>query len=143
MMDVITHREGASTMSKSRTVALALVLVGIGEVIGSVAGKPAVWYGLGVAVVGVVLLLLPRRNPADATGAEPGAAPKRDDRPTLSGLGTRVEQILKLAENQASEHKGEAAHDADAILAAARAEAKSIIEQAQAEASRLTGQTET
>ena len=32
--------------------------------------------------------------------------------PTLSGLGTRVEQLLRLAEEQAKEHRGESKREA-------------------------------
>ena len=31
---------------------------------------------------------------------------EENNRPTLSGLGTRVEQILRLAEEQANDHRG-------------------------------------
>lgn len=45
-------------------------------------------------------------------------------RPTLSGLGTRVEQILKLAEEQADDHRAEARLEAEGIVTAARREAE-------------------
>jgi len=41
-------------------------------------------------------------------------------RPTLSGLGTKVEHILRLAEEQANEHRAEARREAEGILSAAR-----------------------
>src|SRR5688572_16111936 len=39
--------------------------------------------------------------------------------PTLSGLGTRVEQLLRLAEEQAKEHRGESKREAEKLIAAA------------------------
>ena len=45
-------------------------------------------------------------------------------RPTLSGLGTRVEQILRLAEEQANEYRGESKRDSEGIISAARLEAR-------------------
>ena len=41
--------------------------------------------------------------------------------PTLSGLGTRVEQLLRLAEEQSNEHRDEAKREAEKLIAAARA----------------------
>src|SRR6266545_274837 len=45
-------------------------------------------------------------------------------KPTLSGLGTRVEQILRLAEEQANDHRGDAKRESEGILSAARLEAR-------------------
>ncbi|HLT69929.1 MAG TPA: hypothetical protein VKZ72_07170, partial [Acidimicrobiales bacterium] len=44
--------------------------------------------------------------------------------PTLSGLGTRVEQLLRLAEEQANEHRNEAKREAEKLIAAAHLESK-------------------
>ena len=41
-------------------------------------------------------------------------------RPTLSGLGTRVEQILRLAEEETSNQRGGAQRDAEGIVSASR-----------------------
>src|SRR5690625_2844746 len=38
---------------------------------------------------------------------------EENSRPTLSGLGTRVEQILRLAEEQANEHRAEAKRETE------------------------------
>jgi F0F1-type ATP synthase membrane subunit b/b' len=65
--------------------------------------------------------------------------PKTDSResPSLAGLGTRVEQILRLAEDQASARLDKAARKADQIVAEARLQAAEIIKQARAEAATL------
>src|SRR5690606_41435311 len=42
--------------------------------------------------------------------------------PTLSGLGTRVEQLLRLAEEQAKEHRDEAEREAEKLIAGAHLE---------------------
>src|SRR5437773_10850939 len=47
-------------------------------------------------------------------------------RPTLSGLGTRGEQILRLAGEQANEHRGESKRETEGILSGARLEAREI-----------------
>jgi hypothetical protein len=47
-------------------------------------------------------------------------------RPTLAGLGTRVEEILKLAEEQAADHRAQAQAEADRIIADARDRARGI-----------------
>ena len=41
---------------------------------------------------------------------------EESSRPTLSGLGTRVEQILRLAEEQANDHRGESKREAEGII---------------------------
>ena len=43
---------------------------------------------------------------------------EESSRPTLSGLGTRVEQILRLAEEQANDHRGESKREAEGIVSA-------------------------
>jgi len=59
---------------------------------------------------------------------------EENSRPTLSGLGTRVEQILRLAEEQANDHRSEAKRESEGILSAARLEAREITDKARAEA---------
>ena len=59
---------------------------------------------------------------------------EENNRPTLSGLGTRVEQILRLAEEQANDHRGEAKRESEGIISAARLEAREITDKARAEA---------
>ena len=55
-------------------------------------------------------------------------------RPTLSGLGTRVEQILRLAEEETTANRQAAQREAEGIVSAARLEARDITERAKAEA---------
>jgi DivIVA domain-containing protein len=57
---------------------------------------------------------------------------EENSRPTLSGLGTRVEQILRLAEEQANDHRSEAKRESEGILSAARLEAREITDKARA-----------
>jgi cell division septum initiation protein DivIVA len=52
--------------------------------------------------------------------------------PTLSGLGTRVEQLLRLAEEQANEHRDESKREAEKLIAAAHLESKEVVEKARA-----------
>jgi len=52
--------------------------------------------------------------------------------PTLSGLGSRVEQLFRLAEDQANEHRGESTREAEKLIAAAHLESKEVVEKARA-----------
>src|SRR5437764_11959943 len=63
---------------------------------------------------------------------------EENSRPTLSGLGTRVEQILRLAEEQANDHRGEAKREAEGIVSAARLEGREITDEARAAAAAVT-----
>ncbi|MGW5667366.1 hypothetical protein [Micromonospora sp. NPDC003776] len=68
--------------------------------------------------------------------------PRNDDgtgRPTLSGLGTRVEQLLKLAEEQADDHRAKARLDAEGIVTAARREVEAILNRAHEQAAGISG----
>jgi vacuolar-type H+-ATPase subunit H len=69
-------------------------------------------------------------------------SPKPDESgPTLPELGTRVEQILRLAEQQAEDHRAEARREAERIVAAARQEAEEILAAARREARQITDGT--
>jgi cell division septum initiation protein DivIVA len=57
--------------------------------------------------------------------------------PTLSGLGTRVEWILRLAEDQANARLAAADRKADRIVSEARTEAAKILEQARTDAGKI------
>src|SRR5919199_2172006 len=59
------------------------------------------------------------------------------ERPSYSGLGARIEQLLRLAEEQASDVIAAATKDADDALAQARLEAAQTRPTAQTEASEL------
>ncbi|RQX54763.1 cell division protein DivIVA, partial [Micromonospora chalcea] len=67
---------------------------------------------------------------------------EENSRPTLSGLGTRVEQILRLAEEQANDHRNEAKRESEGILSAARLEAREITDKARAEAAAMKATAE-
>src|SRR5436305_14285383 len=67
---------------------------------------------------------------------------EENSRPTLSGLGTRVEQILRLAEEQANDHRGESKRESEGILSASRLEAREITDKARAEAAAMKATAE-
>ena len=76
-----------------------------------------------LAVVATAVTVPPLRSspaPAPADASVPGGPP------TLEGLGTRVEQILRLAEEQAGDRLREAERDAELIRAAAHRQARGV-----------------
>ncbi|WP_433057491.1 hypothetical protein [Dactylosporangium sp. CS-033363] len=96
----------------------ALVLIGLGvglfagsQLAASRAQATALWTGVAATVVGLVMFAASGPTPPEeaADGAEPRAG--------LPGLGTRVEQILRLAEEQAAAHLREAEHSARKVQA--------------------------
>jgi hypothetical protein len=107
-----------------------LIGLGIGAVGGAVLGAGAVWPGLVVGVVGVGLSLAGSK-PADV-GGEAAVQPP-SEHPTLAGLGSRVEQIIRLAEEQADDHRTRAEREAELMLS----EARLILDRARAEAAGL------
>ncbi|MFI5490474.1 hypothetical protein [Micromonospora echinaurantiaca] len=54
-------------------------------------------------------------------------------------MGTRVEQILDLAEEQADDHRAEARLEAEGIVTAARREAEAILNRAHEQAAGING----
>src|SRR5919206_565414 len=60
------------------------------------------------------------------------------ERPSYSGLGARIEQLLRLAEEQASDVIAAATKDADESLAQARVEAAQLRAAAQTESAEMT-----
>jgi vacuolar-type H+-ATPase subunit H len=111
------------------------------------ASQVALWAGIGISITGMVAYVasLPAGDDippdpldaADEPDMQPGAAriarsraarSRADDerRPTLSGLGTRIEQIMQLAEQQANDHLKDKRREADRIIAAAEKEARKI-----------------
>ncbi|WP_374628109.1 DivIVA domain-containing protein [Micromonospora sp. A3M-1-15] len=147
-------------MRKPAKTASALFGLGVGAAVGASLGPAAVWPGVAVAALGVALSLIGTTE-SDLVGddlvdrdGEPGAAGdgttagtavvavrrRRDrQRPTLSGLGTRVEQILHLAEEQADHHRAEARRESEGIVTAARREAEAILNRAHEQAAGITG----
>jgi hypothetical protein len=102
---------------------LFLFAAGFGAVVGASAGREAMPFATGAGVVG---LLLAFAGSLSRSGGDLIEDAKSPDRPSLSGLGTRVEQILRLAEEQADNHRAEARREAEAIIATARAQAQRI-----------------
>ena len=116
-----------------------LLGAGLGLVVGEGVGEAAALPGLIVAVLGLLLLLAGRRSGSrelvgDAMAARPWGP---DDKPSFAHLGTRVEQILSLAEEQAGDHVVQAKAEADRILADARAEAGQILAGARVETGQI------
>jgi poly-gamma-glutamate capsule biosynthesis protein CapA/YwtB (metallophosphatase superfamily) len=126
--------------------AAVLVGLGVGVALGPSLGPAAVWSGVAIAVLGVALCLVGTTESdlvgddlvdpdedtevsgdGTSTGATVAAARRRNrQRSGLSGLGTRVEQILRLAEEQADDHRAEARRESEAILNRAHEEAARI-----------------
>ena len=116
----------------------SLVLIGLGVGVGAgwVIGQAALVVAAVVVVAGLVFAvvgswqappeLVARRAERKAHQAQQAS------RPALAGLGTRVEQVLRLAEEQANDHRVKAEREAEQILASARREAEAIISGAHA-----------
>ncbi|MEU4481686.1 hypothetical protein AB0F68_27015 [Micromonospora sp. NPDC023966] len=111
-----------------------MIGLGVGAVAGAGCGAAATWPGVGLGVLGAGLALFGSRS---ATSEEAAVAPSEKG-PALAQLGTRVEQILRLAEEQAENHRAEAARDAERTLSEARSAAQLIVDTARAEAAGLT-----
>lgn len=134
-----------------RLAAMLLIGLGLGTVAGAYLHNAAVWSGLALVLVGIGVAIVGRsRTASDAPGDPASDAPgdpagdvagipaqpgPEADRPRLSGLGTRVEQILRLAEEQANAHGALSEREAEQIVANAQAEAQAIIDQAREQAS--------
>src|SRR4051812_12637191 len=98
---------------------LALLLIGLGaglfagsQLSASKAHATALWTGVAATVVGLVMFAA--SGPA---ADEESDDPARPARPALAGLGTRVEEILRIAEQQAAEHLRAAEKDARKVHA--------------------------
>lgn len=139
-------------MRKPAKTAALLFGLGVGAAVGPSLGTAAVWSGVAVAALGIGLALLGESEPdlmadgmVDRDGKSASAdtsydeGRERHERPTLSGLGTRVEQILKLAEKQANDHRNEAKRESEELVAAARQEAETIVSRAHDQAAGIAG----
>src|SRR3954464_12280261 len=80
-----------------------------------------------------------RLNTLEQKLADSNKLLEENSRPTLSGLGTRVEQILRLAEEQANDHRSEAKRESEGILSAGPPQARENTHQAGARAAPLKG----
>ncbi|WFE99987.1 hypothetical protein [Micromonospora sp. WMMD964] len=139
-------------MRKPVKTAAVLVGLGVGAAVGPSLGTAALWSGIAVAVLGIGLSLVGESEPdlvADGmvdrdgkgTSADTSAESRRQlyERPTLTGLAPRVEQILRLAEEQANDHRAEATRECEEMVAAARQEAETILNRAHGQAAGITG----
>ncbi len=111
----------------------AFVWLGIGTLVGACAGGAAPWIGVGLLCAGVLLNLVPGSGAAVPGAPEAAGTRSADAPPGLEHLGTRVEQILRLAEEQAHSHRTE-------VLRKALQEAQEIVSAAQVEAARTRGE---
>jgi predicted lipid-binding transport protein (Tim44 family) len=102
--------------------------LGIGAVIGLNADGGLLGWAVAVAAVGVALMIFRSRGSADlvadaTTASRPVPPAEEAGKPTVAGLGTRVDQIIRMAEQQAADHKRTAEAEAGRIIGEARAEA--------------------
>lgn len=110
---------------------LLLLGAGAGTVAGALLGRPAILPALAVVLTGLLLLPLRGRSGggdlvATATAAHTAGAGSAttSGRASVLDLGSRVETILGLAEEQAADHVAEAKATAARIVAQARADAE-------------------
>ncbi|MEV4629022.1 hypothetical protein AB0J90_22430 [Micromonospora sp. NPDC049523] len=126
----------------SRYLAMVVIGVGIGIGVGAMTDGAAHGYAWAVLLVGLALLLVrPGTRPA-ALGVPdepPGTRREREPRPTLTGLGPRVGEILRLAEQQAENQVAKARQEAERILRDARVEADKILARAADDAGPRSG----
>lgn len=139
-------------MRKPAKTAALLFGLGVGAAVGPSLGTAALWSGVAVAALGVGLAMVGESEAdlvADGTAGRDGSGTSTDtsyeewrqrhERPTLSGLGTQVERILKLAEEQANDHRAEARRESEELVTAARQEAETILSRARDQAAGITG----
>lgn len=106
-----------------------LIGVGVGGLAGAQVGEPATLPAFAAVIGGLVLLAVNARSRTrdlvrDATARTATAPERARDKPSLQGLGSQVEGILQLAEEQAADHIAEAEARATRIVAQAHAEAE-------------------
>ncbi|MGW3786493.1 hypothetical protein ACWD5Z_18065 [Micromonospora chokoriensis] len=127
-------------MRKPAKTAALLVGLGVGAAAGPPLGPAAAWSGIAIGALGVALFLVGTREPdlvgdvgiddeEEAEMPDDGAAtaverrPRNRQRSTFAHLGPHVEQILRLAEEQASTIVETARLESERLVAAARREA--------------------
>ena len=93
-----------------RGAGLLVTGLGVGALAGAAVGDGLRWPAIVAAALGLILLLVGRAR-SEATGA-----------PAPDGLGTRVQEVLRLAEEQAADHVRAAQEEADRIVTEARRE---------------------
>src|SRR5215475_9275158 len=93
-------RDAGCMRMSGRPAAMLLIGLGVGAIGGGYLHAAARWVGLVLVIVGIgVAIASGPPAPAPPADREVGPATAR---PTLAGLGTRVEQVLHLAEEQAN-----------------------------------------
>ncbi|MFI5891835.1 hypothetical protein ACIA5D_17160 [Actinoplanes sp. NPDC051513] len=107
---------------------LFLFAAGIGVIVGVQAGEPAMLPALVAVVAGLLLFVVRARSGerdlvGDAAAARAGGGAAPLPKASLQGLGSQVEHILKIAEEQAADHIAEAKATAAQIVAQAQAQA--------------------
>jgi nucleotide-binding universal stress UspA family protein len=122
---------------RSQALAVPLISLGIGAGIGASLGSTAAWFALVAGVFGIALSFAGSREPSPAAGSPDPPASRP---PQAEGLESRVRQVLRLAEQQAEDHRDDARREAERILAAARSQADAIVDAARIEAARVTGE---
>jgi hypothetical protein len=111
-----------------KVLGVLLLGVGGGVIVGVQAGRSVMVPAIVALVLGVVLLSFGVRRRGgdlvgDATATRAATAGDAGVAPSFKNLGSRVEHVLKLAEDQAADHIAEAEATAARIVADARAEA--------------------
>ncbi|MEV4497099.1 hypothetical protein AB0J84_15535 [Micromonospora arborensis] len=148
-------------MRKPAKTAAVLFGLGVGAAVGPSLGPAAAWSGVTIAALGVVLSLvgtteshlvedgLVNRDEAaagTADGTTTGTPVVMDQLPrdrqrraTFSSLGPHVEQIIKLAEQQANDILIAARLEAEGIVAGTRREAEALLNRAHEQAAGIAG----
>ncbi|MEU7650668.1 hypothetical protein AB0C42_18145 [Micromonospora taraxaci] len=146
---------GGLVRKPAKTAAL-LVGLGVGAAAGPSLGPAAAWSGIAIAALGVALFLLGTResdlvgdggidDEEEAEMPDDGAAtaverrPRIRQRSTFAHLGPHVEQILRLAEEQASTIVKDARRESERLVAAARREADAHLNLAREQTAGLAG----
>ncbi|MEV1155822.1 hypothetical protein AB0J27_10495 [Micromonospora chokoriensis] len=142
-------------MRKPAKTAALLVGLGVGAAAGPSLGPAAAWSGIAIGALGVALFLVGTREP-DLVGdvgiddekaemPDDGAAtaverrPRNRQRSTFAHLGPHMEQILRLAEEQASTIVEDARLESERLVAAARREADAHLNLAREHTAGFTG----
>jgi hypothetical protein len=108
---------------------MLVIGLGIGLIVGPNVGRDLLIPGLVAVAAGVAMVAAGGRTAVDLVQVPPSSSlSPSEGEPKVSGLGDRVHDILRLAEDQARDHRAEAEREAAAIIAEARAEAARIRE---------------